>query len=112
MIAIYCYRFSEYKIISGKALSPDSTTLDLLEISKRNNSDYILQIKYRSDNNKVIGQLYNGKDGSSFWSITILNENNATFENFTDTITDKHERNKLLSRVLKSKSCRNILKKK
>ena len=32
-------RFSEYKIISGKALSPDSTTLDFLEISKSNNSD-------------------------------------------------------------------------
>ena len=80
-------RFSEYKIISGKALSPDSTTLDLLEISKRNNSDYILQIKYRLDNNKVIGQLYDGKDGSSFWSRTISNENNATFENFTDTST-------------------------
>ncbi len=80
-------RFSEYKIISGKALSPDSTTLDFLEISKSNNSDYILQIKYRSDNNKVIGQLYEGKDGSSFWSKTILNENNATFENFTDTST-------------------------
>ena len=80
-------RFSEYKIISGKALSPDSTTLDFLEISKSNNSDYILQIKYRSDNNKVIGQLYDGKDGSSFWSRTILNENNATFENFTDTST-------------------------
>ena len=80
-------RFSEYKIISGKALSPDSTTLDFLEISKSNNSDYILQIKFRSDNNKVIGQLYDGKDGSSFWSRTILNENNATFENFTDTST-------------------------
>ena len=80
-------RFSEYKIISGKALSPDSTTLDFLEISKSNNSDYILQIKYRSDNNKVIGQLYDGKDGSSFWSRTILNENNAIFENFTDTST-------------------------
>ena len=80
-------RFSEYKIISGKALSPDSTTLDFLEISKSNNSDYILQIKYRSDNSKVIGQLYDGKDGSSFWSRTILNENNATFENFTDTST-------------------------
>ena len=80
-------RFSEYKITSGKALSPDSTTLDFLEVSKSNNSDYILKIKYRSDNNNVIGQLYEGKDGSSFWSRTILSENNETFENFTDTAT-------------------------
>lgn len=41
-----------------------------------------------------------------------IDTDESLFENFTDTITDKHERNKLLNRVLKSKSCRNILKKK
>lgn len=36
----------------------------------------------------------------------------SLFEGFTDTINDRHEREKLLSRVLKSRRCRNVLRKK
>lgn len=36
----------------------------------------------------------------------------SLFENFTDTINDKRERNKLIERVLKSRRCRDVLRKK
>lgn len=36
----------------------------------------------------------------------------SLFDNYTDTINDKHERDKLLQRVLKSRRCRDVLRKK
>ena len=36
----------------------------------------------------------------------------STFENFTDTINDRKEREKLINKVLKSRRCRNVLRKK
>ena len=40
-----------------------------------------------------------------------IDTDESLFENFTDTITDKHERNKLLSRVLKKKFRPDLLEK-
>lgn len=36
----------------------------------------------------------------------------SVYENFTDTINDRRERDKLISKVLKSRRCRNVLRKK
>lgn len=36
----------------------------------------------------------------------------SIYENFTDTINDKREREKLISKVLKSRRCRDVLRKK
>jgi hypothetical protein len=36
----------------------------------------------------------------------------SLFDNYTDTINDKHERDKLLQKVLKSRRCRDVLRKK
>jgi len=36
----------------------------------------------------------------------------SLFDNYTDTINDRHERDKLLQRVLKSRRCRDVLRKK
>ena len=36
----------------------------------------------------------------------------SLFENFTDTINDKRERDKLIQKVLKSRRCRDVLRKK
>ena len=36
----------------------------------------------------------------------------SVYENFTDTINDRREREKLISKVLKSRRCRNVLRKK
>lgn len=36
----------------------------------------------------------------------------SLFDGYTDTINDRHERNALIKRVLKSKRCRDVLRKK
>ena len=37
-------RFREYKVIKGETLSPDASSFEYAELSKKLNSDFILQI--------------------------------------------------------------------
>ena len=64
------------------------------------NSTEVSLIKEKFQNNKKPKKIYFNHTEESL------------YEGFTDTINDRHEREKLLSRVLKSRRCRNVLRKK
>jgi len=80
-------RFHEYKIIKGETLSPDATSLEYIELSKKLNSDFILQIIFDPENSKVITQLFDGNDGRSLWSKSIEQENILADKNLVEEST-------------------------
>ena len=80
-------RFHEYKIIKGDTLTPDATSLEYIELSKRLKSDFVLQIMYDLKKGNVLTQLFDGKDGRSLWAKSIGQEDVPTDGEIKDEST-------------------------
>tara|TARA_B100000959_G_scaffold110401_1_gene116461 strand:+ start:204 stop:1982 length:1779 start_codon:yes stop_codon:yes gene_type:complete len=64
-------RFKDYKVDKGKAVSPDATTQELLEIAKVLDAEFILTATIESDKKRINVKLLNVEDGRNFWSETL-----------------------------------------
>ena len=80
-------RFHEYKIVKGETLSPDATSFEYAEISEKLNSDFILQIIFDPEKEKVFTQLFDGKEGRSLWSKSIGQDDISSDEEIIDEST-------------------------
>ena len=80
-------RFHEYKIVKGETLSPDATSFEYAELSKKLNSDFILQIIFDPEKEKVLTQLFDGTDGRSLWSKSIGQDDISSDEEIMDEST-------------------------
>ncbi len=80
-------RFREYKVIKGETLSPDASSFEYAELSKKLNSDFILQIIFDPEKEYVITQLFDGKEGRSLWSKTIGKDDISSDEEITSEST-------------------------
>ncbi|MDC0309635.1 TIR domain-containing protein [bacterium] len=79
--------FHDYKVIRGEPLSPDATTQEFLDLAKKVNADFILQATIGSDQSRVSAQLFNGRDGSNFWTKSLREEALETDEDFLEEST-------------------------
>ena len=80
-------RFKDYKVILAKAVSPDATTQELLEMAKGLKADFILHATTDSGQKRVSAKVLNAVDGRTFWSKT-LRENDVEGEvDFIDEAT-------------------------
>ena len=79
--------FHDYKIIRGKPLSPDATTEEYLELAKQVDADFILQASTRTDQKRISAQLFDGRDGSNFWTKSLREEALETDEDFLEEST-------------------------
>jgi len=79
--------FHDYKIIRGEPLSPDATTQEFLDLAKQVNADFILQAAIRSDQKRINAQLFDGRDGSNFWTKSLREEASETDEDFLEEST-------------------------
>ena len=80
-------RFHEYKIVKGEILSPDATSFEYAELSKKLNSDFILQIIFDPEKEKVLTQLFDVKEGRSLWSKSIGQDDISSDEEIIDEST-------------------------
>ena len=79
--------FHDYKIIRGEPLSPDATTQEFLDLAKQVNANFILQAAIRSDQKRINAQLFDGRDGSNFWTKSLREEALETGEDFLEEST-------------------------
>ena len=73
------------------------------ETEKEDSSEYSPEIS-----KKQIFKSYQKKPKKIYYNAT----EESLFDGLTDTINDKHERDRLVRKVLKSRRCRNVLRKK
>ena len=73
------------------------------ETDNEDSSEYSPEIS-----KKQIFKSYQKKPKKIYYNAT----EESLFDGLTDTINDKHERDRLVKRVLKSRRCRNVLRKK
>ena len=64
-------RFKDYKVILAKAVSPDATTQELLEMAKGLNADFILHAVTDGGKMRISAKVMNAVDGRTFWSKTV-----------------------------------------
>jgi tetratricopeptide (TPR) repeat protein len=64
-------RFKDYKVILAKAVSPDATTQELLDMAKGMNADFILHATTDSEKKRINAKVMNAADGRTFWSKTV-----------------------------------------
>ena len=64
-------RFKDYKVILAKAVSPDATTQELLEMAKDLNADFILHAVTDGGKMRINAKVMNAVDGRTFWSKTV-----------------------------------------
>jgi tetratricopeptide (TPR) repeat protein len=64
-------RFKDYKVILAKAVSPDATTQELLDMAKGVNADFILHATTDSEKKRISAKVMNAVDGRTFWSKTL-----------------------------------------
>jgi len=67
-------RFSDYKIITGNPISPDTATLEILNLAKNTNADFVLKVSTNSDQKRVSTQLFDGSDGQNFWTKSLTDK--------------------------------------
>jgi tetratricopeptide (TPR) repeat protein len=79
--------FHDYKVIRGEPLSPDATTQEFLDLAKKVNADFILQAAIGSDQKKISAQLFDGSDGSNFWTKSLKEEDVETGKDFLEEST-------------------------
>ncbi len=80
-------RFHDYKIIRGKAISPDATTQQFVELANNVNADFILQTTIRRNKKSISAQLFDARDGNNFWSQTFREEKLKIDEDFLEETT-------------------------
>jgi len=64
-------RFKDCKVILAKAVSPDATTQELLEMAKGLNADFILHAVTDGGKMRISAKVMNAVDGRTFWSKTV-----------------------------------------
>ena len=60
-------RFKDYKVILAKAVSPDATTQELLDMAKGMNAGFILHATTDSEKKRISAKVMNAADGRTFW---------------------------------------------
>ena len=80
-------RFKDYKVDKGKAVSPDATTQELLDIAKTLDAEFILIATIESDKKRINVKLHNVEDGRNFWSKTLRESDVKSSEDFIDEAT-------------------------
>ena len=80
-------RFSDYKVIRGETLSPDATTQEFLELAKKVDADFILQVAIDSDQKRVNALLFDGNDGRNFWTKSLTDKDIDSDKSFVDEAT-------------------------
>ena len=80
-------RFKDYKVDKGKAVSPDATTQDLLDIAKVLDAEFILIATIESDKKRINAKLLNVEDGRNFWSKTLRERDVKSTGDFIDEAT-------------------------
>jgi TolB-like protein len=80
-------RFSDYKVIRGETLSPDATTQEFLELVKKVDADFILQVAIDSDQKRVNALLFDGNDGRNFWTKSLTDKDIDSDKSFVDEAT-------------------------
>ena len=80
-------RFSDYKIITGNPISPDTATLEILNLAKNTNADFVLKVSTNSDQKRVTTQLFDGSDGQNFWTKSLTDKDIGGGKDFVDEAT-------------------------
>ena len=80
-------RFKDYKVDKGKAVSPDATTQELLDIAKTLDSEFILIATIESDKKRINVKLLNVEGGRNFWSKTLRESDVKGTGDFIDEAT-------------------------